>query len=103
MSGCVEGVKSMEHPPLKAVVFHNDKGKVLVETVLGVNSKVVVFLGVNNLLVEGNFNVASCKVNRVCMEYGKVVWGHVGKMAKGKDDEMVVTGICSVIVRPPTE
>ena len=49
----MEGVKSMEHPPLKAVVFHNDKGKVLVETVLGVNSKVVVFLGVNNLLVEG--------------------------------------------------
>ena len=63
VSGHVEVMKSVDHPPPKAVVFHNDKGLVFVEAILGVNGEAIAglevaevgevfLLSINDLLIK---------------------------------------------------
>jgi hypothetical protein len=57
-------------------------------------------------LVEGGFEVFSVcehKLNWVRGEGSEEVWGHVGEAAEWENDEMVIRGVSSVIVRAATE
>jgi len=88
-----------------------------VEAILGVNGEAIrrlevpelreIFLLSNNdLLIEGGFEVFSvyeCELDWVGDEGSKEVWGHVGKVAKRENNQVVIQGVPDIVVRVATK
>ena len=66
----------------------------------------IFFLSINDLLIEGGFEVfgvCECELDWVRGEGGKEVWGHVGEAAEREDDKVIIRGVASIVVRAAAE
>jgi len=66
----------------------------------------IFLLSINDLLVKGGFKVLSvceCELDWVRGEGSKEVQGHVGKVAEWKNNQVVIRGVLSVVVRAATK
>ena len=90
---------------------------VFAEAILGVDGEAVgglqdselrenFFLSIDDFLVKGGFKVfcvCERKFDWVRGEGGKEVWGHVGKVAKRENNQVVIQGVPDIVVRVATK